>query len=100
MTQIIKFKVSNTIKQSFKIGERILRVANQLTGPPSVLKCSGDRSQMEDGSADGFSGNGSGFFSPNLEKTQKSSLTVPTEYSSLDDLLHLLQWVAQEPLGD
>ncbi|KAG4397679.1 hypothetical protein GLYMA_10G192100v4 [Glycine max] len=93
-------KVSNSIKQSFKIGERILRVANQLTGPPSVLKCSGDRSQMEDGSADGFSGNGSGFFSPNLEKTQKSSLTVPTEYSSLDDLLHLLQWVAQEPLGD
>ncbi|KAG4908274.1 hypothetical protein JHK84_056800 [Glycine max] len=94
-------KVSNTINQSFKIGERILRVANQLTGPPSsMLKCSGDRTQMEDGSADGFPGNGSDVFSPNPEKTQKSSFTVPTEYSSLDDLLHLLQWVAHEPLGD
>lgn len=92
-------KVSNTTKQSFKIGECIRRVASQLTGPPS-LKCSGDRSQMEDGSAGGVSGNGSNVLSPNLEKTQKSSLIVPTEYSSLDDLLHLLQWVAQEPRGD
>ncbi|XP_029128488.1 uncharacterized protein LOC109804853 isoform X2 [Cajanus cajan] len=92
-------KVSNTTKQSFKIGECIRRVASQLTGPPS-LKCSGDRSQMEDGSADGVAGNGSNVLSPNLEKTQKSSLIVPTEYSSLDDLLHLLQWVAQEPRGD
>ncbi|KAK7391601.1 hypothetical protein VNO78_20018 [Psophocarpus tetragonolobus] len=93
-------EVSNTIKQSFKIGERILRVANQLTGPPSMLKCSGDRHQMKDGCADGFSGNGSDAFSPNHEKTLNSSLIVPTEYSSLDDLLHLLQWVAQEPLAD
>ncbi|TKY51807.1 Serine/threonine-protein kinase ATM [Spatholobus suberectus] len=93
-------KVSNATKQSFKIGECIRRVASQLTGPPSVLKCSGDRTQMEDGSADGFSGNGSDVFSPNLKETQKSTLIVPTEYSSLHDLLHLLQWVAQEPLGD
>jgi len=93
-------KVSNTTKQSFKIGERILRVANQLTGPPSVLKCSGDRSQMEGGCAEGLSRNGSDVFSSNSEKTQKSSLIVPVEYSSLDDLLHLLQWVAHEPLGD
>ncbi|RDX58605.1 Serine/threonine-protein kinase ATM, partial [Mucuna pruriens] len=93
-------KVSNTTKQSFKIGECIRRVASQLTGPPSMLKFSGHRSQMEDGSGDGFSGNGSDVFSHNLEETQKSSLIIPTEYSSLDDLLHLLQWVAQEPLRD
>ncbi|CAJ1976562.1 unnamed protein product [Sphenostylis stenocarpa] len=93
-------KVSNTTKQSFRIGERILRVANQLTGPPSMLKCSGDGSQMEDGSAKGFSRKGSDVFSSNPENTQKSSLIVPAEYSSLDDLLHLLQWVAHEPLGD
>ncbi|KAL9318016.1 hypothetical protein ACSQ67_014533 [Phaseolus vulgaris] len=93
-------KVSNTTKQSFKIGERILRVANQLTGPPSTLKCSGDRSQMEGGCAEGFSRNGFDVFSSDSEKTQKSSLIVPVEYSSLDDLLHLLQWVAHEPLGD
>ncbi|XP_027936612.1 uncharacterized protein LOC114191568 [Vigna unguiculata] len=92
-------KVSNSTKQSFKIGERILRVANQLTGPPSMLKCSQDRSQREDGCTEGFSRNGTDIFSSS-EKTQKSSLIVPVEYSSLDDLLHLLQWVAHEPLGD
>ncbi|KAL2325036.1 hypothetical protein Fmac_024094 [Flemingia macrophylla] len=93
-------KVSNTTKQSFKIGECIRRVASQLTGSPSVLKCSGDRSKMEDGSGDVFSGNGSDVITLNVEKTQKSSLIVPTEYSSLDDLLRLLQWIAHEPLGD
>ncbi|XP_014514503.1 uncharacterized protein LOC106772551 [Vigna radiata var. radiata] len=92
-------KVSNSTKQSFKIGERILKVANQLTGPPTMLKCSGDWSQKEDGCAEGFSRNGTDVFS-NSERTQKSSLIVPVEYSSLDDLLHLLQWVAHEPLGD
>ncbi|XP_027364133.1 uncharacterized protein LOC113871304 [Abrus precatorius] len=93
-------KVSNITKQSFKIGECIRRVASQLTGPPSMLKCSGNRSQLVDGSADGFSENQSDVFSFNLVKTQKSSLTVPMEYSSLDDLLSLLHWVAQEPMGD
>lgn len=93
-------KSSNTTVQSFKIGECIRRVASQLTGPPSLLKCSGNRSQMKDVNADSFSGNESDSFSPNLEETQKSSLTIPTEVSSLDDLLSLLQRVAQEPQGD
>jgi hypothetical protein len=93
-------KSSNTTKQSFKIGECIRRVASQLTAPPSKFKYSGDRSQMADGNADSFSGNESDSFSPNLEETQKSSLTFPTEFSSLDDLLSLLRWVAQEPQGD
>ncbi|CAK8571969.1 unnamed protein product [Lathyrus sativus] len=93
-------KSSNTTVQSFKIGECIRRVASQLTRPPSLLKCSGNRSQMTDGNADSFSGNESDSFSPSLEETQKSSLTIPTEVSSLDDLLSLLQRVAQEPQGD
>ncbi|KAJ1405102.1 serine/threonine protein kinase ATM [Sesbania bispinosa] len=93
-------KVSNTTKQSFKIGECIRRVASQLTGPPSVLKCSGDRSQMANGSADDFSGNGSDVISSSIEETQKSNLIFPMEYSSLGDLLSLLQRVAQEPQGD
>jgi hypothetical protein len=93
-------KSSNTTKQSFKIGECIRRVASQLTAPPSKFKYSGDRSQMADGNADSFSGNESDSFSPNLEETQKSSLTFPTEFSSLDDLLSLLRSVAQEPRGD
>ncbi|CAI8602984.1 unnamed protein product [Vicia faba] len=93
-------KSSNTTIQSFKIGECIRRVASQLTGGPSLLKCSGNRSQTADGNADSFSGNKSDSFSPNLEGTQKSSLNIPTEVSSLDDLLSLLQRVAQEPRGD
>ncbi|XP_012569796.1 PWWP domain-containing protein 5-like [Cicer arietinum] len=93
-------KVSNTTKQSsFKIGECIRRVAKQLTVPLSALKYPGDRSLMADGNADSFSGNESDFFSPNLE-TQKSNSIFPTEFSSLDDLLSLLQWVAHEPQGD
>ncbi|XP_058750730.1 PWWP domain-containing protein 5-like [Vicia villosa] len=93
-------KSSNTTIQSFKIGECIRRVASQLTGPPSLLKCSGDRSQTADGNVDSFSGNEFDSFSPNFEETQNSSLTFPTEVSSLDDLLSLLQRVAQEPQGD
>ncbi|KAK7278544.1 hypothetical protein RJT34_23574 [Clitoria ternatea] len=93
-------KVSSTTKQPFKIGECIRRVASQLTKPPSMLKCSGDGYQLEDGSPDGFSGNGSDVLSPHLEETQKSSLIAPSEYSSLDDLLSLLKLVAQEPLVD
>ncbi|KAI5434964.1 hypothetical protein KIW84_021695 [Lathyrus oleraceus] len=83
-------KSSNTTVQSFKIGECIRRVASQLIGPPSLLKCFGNRSQMKDVNADSFSGNESHSFSPNLEETQKSSLTIVTEVSSLDDLLYLL----------
>ncbi|CAJ2627926.1 unnamed protein product [Trifolium pratense] len=93
-------KSSNTTKPSFKIGECLRRVASQLTGPPSKFKYSGDRSQKADGNADSFSRNKSDSFSPNLEETRKSSLTFPTEFSSLDDLLSLLRGVAQEPRGD
>ncbi|KAG5062544.1 hypothetical protein JHK85_003727 [Glycine max] len=90
-------KVSNTTKSSFLIGDRIRRVASKLTGSPSMVKSSGDRSQKTDGSADGFSGNGPDF---SFEEAQRSNMVAPTEYSSLDDLLSSLRLVAQEPLGD
>ncbi|TKY53534.1 putative oxidoreductase GLYR1 [Spatholobus suberectus] len=90
-------KVSNTPKPSFLIGDRIRRVASKLTGSPSVVKSSGDRSQKTDGSTDGFSGNGPDV---SFEEAHRSSVVVPTEYSSLDNLLSSLQSVAQEPLGD
>lgn len=93
-------KSSSTTKQSFKIGDCIRRVASQLTGSPSMLKYSGDTSLMADGNGDNLSENKSDPFSPNFEETQKSSLIFPTEFSSLEDLLSLLQWVAQEPKGD
>ncbi|RDY01809.1 putative oxidoreductase GLYR1, partial [Mucuna pruriens] len=91
-------KVSNTTKPSFLIGDRIRRVASKLTGSPSMVKSSGDRSQMTDGSTDVFSGNGSDV--PFEEAQRSSMVVVPTEYSSLDDLLSSLQSVAQEPCGD
>ncbi|XP_027365959.1 uncharacterized protein LOC113872533 [Abrus precatorius] len=93
-------KVSNTTKPSFKIGDCIRRVASKLTGSPSVMKSSGDRSQKIDGSTDGFPGNGSDVSFQNFEESQRSSVVVPTEYSSLDNLLSSFQRVAQEPLGD
>lgn len=93
-------KSSSTTKQSFKIGDCIRRVASQLTGSPSMLKYSGDTSLMVDGNGDNLSENKSDPFSPNFEETQKSSLIFPTEFSSLEDLLSLLQWVAKEPKGD
>jgi len=93
-------KSSSTTKQSFKIGDCIRRVASQLTGSPSMLKYSGDTSLMADGNGDNLSENKSDPFSPNFEETQKSSLIFPTEFSSLEDLLSLLQWVAREPKGD
>ncbi|XP_057424362.1 PWWP domain-containing protein 5-like [Lotus japonicus] len=93
-------KVSNTAKQSFKIGDCIRRVASQLTGPSSMLKCSGAKSQIADEGADDFSGNGTDVFSLNLEEAQKSGLIFHKGCSSLGDLLSSLQWVAHEPQGD
>ncbi|KAK7290486.1 hypothetical protein RIF29_04944 [Crotalaria pallida] len=93
-------KVSNTKKPSFKIGECLRRVASQLTGSPSMLKSSGDRSQKTDGSADGNSGNGCDDPFRDFDEAQRSSATVPAEYSSLEDLLSSLQKVAQDPVGD
>ncbi|KAE9617545.1 putative non-specific serine/threonine protein kinase [Lupinus albus] len=93
-------KVSNTTRPSFKIGECIRRVASQLTRSPSLLKSSGRRSQKTDGSTDGVSEYGSDDPFQNFEEAQMSSPTVPTEYSSLDDLLSSLHRVAEDPLGD
>ncbi|CAJ1967842.1 unnamed protein product [Sphenostylis stenocarpa] len=90
-------KVSNTTKPSFLIGDRIRRVASKLTGSPSVVRSSSDRSQKTDVNTDGISVNGSDV---SFEEAQRSSMVVPTEYSSLDDLLSSLYLVAQEPLGD
>lgn len=90
-------KVFSSAKQSFKIGDCIRRVASKLTGSPT-LKGSGDKSQKPDESNDVFDGDVSNVSVQNLEEAQRSSLIVPTEYSSLDDLLSSLQRVAQDPL--
>ncbi|KAA8539362.1 hypothetical protein F0562_026054 [Nyssa sinensis] len=77
-------KVSTTAspfpKPSFKVGECIRRVASQLTGSPSILKCSGTDKAV------GF------------ENSQKGRIIFPTEYSSLDDVLSQLHLAARDPM--
>lgn len=88
-------KVSNSTppKQSFKIGECIRRVASQLTGSPTA-KGNSERVQKLDGSSDrpGDEYDAS-FHSP------EGRVVDPTEYSSLDELLLQLQFIAQDPLN-
>ncbi|CAK8570469.1 unnamed protein product [Lathyrus sativus] len=82
-------KGSNTTKSSFNIGDCIRRAASQLTASSSILKCSSDQSPKTDGDIDGF---------PENETVEDDQIT--SEYSSLNDLLSSLQWVAQEPLAE
>ncbi|KAJ6432798.1 hypothetical protein OIU84_019933 [Salix udensis] len=86
---------STTLKPSFKIGECIQRVASQMTGSPSILKCN---SPKVDGSGDGLVGDGSDASFLLSEDAEIKRMIVPTEYSSLDDLLSQLHLTAQDPL--
>ncbi|KDP37396.1 hypothetical protein JCGZ_08407 [Jatropha curcas] len=92
-------KVSTTAppvpKPSFKIGECIRRVASQMTGSPSILKAN---SQKQEGSSDGLVGDGSDVSFQNNEDAEMRRMTVPTEYSSLDELLSQLTTAARDPL--
>ncbi|XP_028804315.1 uncharacterized protein LOC114759314 [Neltuma alba] len=89
-------KVSSSSKPSFKIGECIRRVASQLTGSPAV-RSSGERPQKPDEDTDVLSGDASEDVSAqNLEEAKKP--IDPADYSSLNDLLSLLQWAAQDPV--
>ncbi|CAK7325540.1 unnamed protein product [Dovyalis caffra] len=91
-------KVSSTThfpKPSFKIGECIQRVASQMTGSTSILKCN---SQKADGSSDGLVGDGSDALFLHSEDAEIKRMIVPTEYSSLDELLSQLLSTAQDPL--
>ncbi|KAI9389425.1 hypothetical protein POPTR_008G044600v4 [Populus trichocarpa] len=90
-------KVSSTTtlpKPSFKIGECIQRVASQMTGSPSILKCN---SQKVEGSSDGLIGDGSDTSSVHPEDAEIKKMIVPSEYSSLDELLSQLHLTAQDP---
>ncbi|XP_061985917.1 uncharacterized protein LOC133704888 isoform X2 [Populus nigra] len=90
-------KVSSTTtlpKPSFKIGECIQRVASQMTGSPSILKCN---SQKVEGISDGLIGDGSDISSVHPEDAEIKKMIVPTEYSSLDELLSQLHLTAQDP---
>jgi hypothetical protein len=95
-------KVSNTTpppfpKPSFKIGDCIRRVASQLTGSPSILKCNSERLQKVDGNNDITAGDEVDFSFEDSEDAQRGRTIGSTEYSSLDDLLSQLQIAAQDP---
>lgn len=96
-------KVSNTTppplpKPSFKIGDCIRRVASQLTGSPSILKCNSEKFQKLDGNYDIPAGDEADVSFQDSEDAQRGRMIVSTEYSSLDDLLSQLQMSAQDPL--
>ncbi|KAL0002917.1 hypothetical protein SO802_016698 [Lithocarpus litseifolius] len=96
-------KVSNTTqpplpKPSFKIGDCIRRVASQLTGSPSILKCNSEKFQKLDGNYDITAGDEADVSFQDSEDAQRGRMIVSTEYSSLDDLLSQLQMAAQNPL--
>lgn len=87
-------KVSNVPKQSFKIGDCIRRVASQLTGSPTA-KGNSERVQKLDGTSDrpvdGYDVS---------VQSSEGRVIDPTEYSSLDELLLQLQFIAQDPLKE
>ncbi|XP_065870050.1 uncharacterized protein [Euphorbia lathyris] len=81
-------------KPSFKIGDCIRRVASQMTGSPSILKCN---SQKIDESSDGLVADGSDVLVQESEDAEMNNTTVSTEYSSLDELLLQLYLAARDP---
>ena len=96
-------KVSNTSapspRQSFKVGDCIRRAASQLTGSPSILKCSGERAQkVVDGSISKLGGPGSDVSLLSPEDPQTGRMIVPIEYTSLDEMLSQLRLAARDPM--
>ncbi|KAJ9159980.1 hypothetical protein P3X46_025425 [Hevea brasiliensis] len=81
-------------KPSFKIGECIRRVASQMTGSTCILK---SNNMKQDGSSDGLVGDGSDVLFEHSEDAEMRRAIVPTEYSSLDELLSQLHLVARDP---
>ncbi|KAK2993718.1 hypothetical protein RJ640_003717 [Escallonia rubra] len=93
-------KVSTTAspvpKPSFKVGECIRRVASQLTGSPSLLKCNSDKLLKADGSSDQLVESDGSLHTP--ENSQKGRMIVPAVHSSLDEMLSQLYLAAQDPM--
>ncbi|KAH9768072.1 PWWP domain-containing protein [Citrus sinensis] len=87
----VSISMANIPKPSFKIGECIRRVASQMTGSSSVLKSNSERLQKldADGSDDSFE---------NFEDAEGKRMILPTDYSSLDDLLSQLHSAAKDPM--
>ncbi|XP_038892145.1 uncharacterized protein LOC120081387 [Benincasa hispida] len=97
---VAKVSATASLKQSFKIGDCIRRVASQLTGTPPIVKSNSERFQKPDGSFDGNALYESDVFLQNFDDAQRGRVNFPPEYSSLDQLLGQLQLVASDPMKD
>ncbi|KAH7547960.1 hypothetical protein JRO89_XS14G0044600 [Xanthoceras sorbifolium] len=78
-------------KPSFKIGECIRRAASQMTASPSILKSNSERFQK-------FEVDGPDVSFENFEDVEGKRMVLPTDYSSLDDLLSQLHLAARDPM--
>ncbi|KAF8395008.1 hypothetical protein HHK36_018947 [Tetracentron sinense] len=89
-------------KQSFKVGERIRRVASQLTGSPPILKSSGERflksAAKVNGSNKKPAGAGFGVSPHTTEESHRRRMFSPTEYSSPGKMLSQLYLAALDPM--
>lgn len=97
---VAKVSATAPLKQSFKIGDCIRRVASQLTGTPPIVKSNSERFQKPDGSFDGNVLYESDVFLQNFDDAQRGRVNFPPEYSSLDELLGQLQLVASDPMNE
>ncbi|KAK6929226.1 PWWP domain [Dillenia turbinata] len=88
-------EANSSAKQSFKVGECIQRVANQLTGSPLILKSSSERSPKVDGSNDKATGANLDAFQI-TEDSQKGQ--AASEYTAPDEMLSQLQVAARDPM--
>ncbi|KAF8397629.1 hypothetical protein HHK36_016549 [Tetracentron sinense] len=89
-------------EQSCKVGERIRRVASQLTGSHPILKSSGERFQESAvkvrGSRKKTTGVGFGVSLDTPEESQRRRMVIPTDYSSPDEMLSQLCLAARDPM--
>ncbi|XP_037492932.1 uncharacterized protein LOC105634663 isoform X2 [Jatropha curcas] len=92
-------KVSTTVpplpKPSIKVGECISKAASLMTGSQSIVKAN---SQKQGSNSYGIAWDGSDISFQNNQDAEMRRMTVPTESSSLNELLLQLNMAAQDPL--
>ncbi|XP_031485215.1 PWWP domain-containing protein 3-like [Nymphaea colorata] len=86
------------LQKSFKIGDRITKVASQLTGPP-IIKCNSDASQKDLTDVKIVKDNRRGSATPLTPRASSDKKKgVPRIDSSSDEMLALLGTAAENPL--
>ncbi|KAK1382423.1 PWWP domain-containing protein [Heracleum sosnowskyi] len=88
---------SQTPKPSFKIGECIRRVASQLTASPSLVKSNSEKFLKVDDSVEQHLGFEDASQTP--VNSQKETMMLSPEHSSLAEILSQLHLAAQDPMN-